>query len=113
MIPSFEDRREFERFIVELPVKFMCLDSNIERQGKTSNISPVGIGLIAQESLGLNTYLELRLQIPNSNLPLYTRGSVVWSTKTKDDKYDIGILLEEVDLIGMSRILRAMRGQKS
>lgn len=113
MTPGSEDRREFERLAIELPVKFMCLDSNIERQGTTSNISPVGIGLITGEYLKPDTSLELRLEIPNSGLPLYTRGSVVWSVKTEEAKYNIGILLEEVDLIGMSRILRAMHSQKN
>ncbi|MFH1198693.1 MAG: PilZ domain-containing protein [Candidatus Omnitrophota bacterium] len=107
MDESFEDKREFERFLINVPIMFMCLDSDLEYQGEVINISPIGIGLITNAEVGVNSSLALNIQIPDGGLPLYTRGYVVWANKIYNDKYKIGIMIQEVDLLGMSRVLRA------
>ena len=108
----FEDKREFERFLINVPVVFMCLDSDLEYQGEVINISPIGIGLIADAEVEVNSSLSLNIQISDGGLPLYTRGYVTWAKKTDSDKYNIGIMIQEIDLMGMSRVLRSIHTAK-
>ena len=105
---NFEDRRIFARFPAKFPLKFLNLSSNAEGQAETYDVSAKGLGLISEERLHPNTPLEMWLNIPDRGEPLYTRGEVVWSNSLEPNKYRIGIELDKADLMGMSRVLRAI-----
>jgi len=109
---KFLDRRVFERIPVRLPLRFLDLTSNKEGLVKTHDISGGGIGIVADEKLLPHTSLEMWLQIPNSDVPLYTRGRVVWSENFESNQYRAGISLEKVELIRMSPILMNKRLNK-
>lgn len=105
---EFKDRRIFERIPVKIPLRFFDPNSNKETLAQTLDISAQGIGLLADEKLSPNTSLEIWLRIPDKGQPLYTTGQVVWSEMTESNKYRAGIKLHRVDLMGISRVLRAM-----
>ena len=73
---------------------------------ETQDISAQGIGLLAQKELLPRTPLEIWLHLPDGDEPLYTRGQVVWSRMVEPDSYKVGVGLEKVDLMEMSRVLR-------
>ena len=105
---GFEDLRVFERFPVNLVMKYLDLGSNKEGQAQTMDISAKGIGVTTNAMLGLNTTVEMWLKVPDRGDPLYTRGEVVWSQMVSSNKYRSGVNLDKADLMGISRILRVI-----
>jgi hypothetical protein len=109
MEPEAEDKRVFARFPVNMALKFLDLLSNQEGQANAQDISAKGIGFVTSQELRPLTPLEMWLSVPDKGSPLYTRGEVAWSEMVSPSSYKIGINLERADLMGMSRILRAIR----
>jgi len=103
---NMEDRRIFQRFNVRLPATLLDLNSGLEIQAETSDVSAKGIGLALRQELRVNTPLEAWLQIPDKGEPFYARGLAVWSSREGEAGYRIGMDLERADLMGLSRILR-------
>jgi hypothetical protein len=101
-----EDRRVFERFSVEFPMRYLDLTSGREGQARTCDISAKGVGLVADRELATRTPVEVWLQIPDRGEPLYTRGEIAWARKTEANVWRAGINLEKADLMGLSRVLR-------
>ena len=104
----FKDRRIFERISVEHSLRFLAPQSNNAGLAQTQDISAQGIGLLSEKELLPNTPLEMWLYLPDSDAPFYSRGKVVWSEMVESNKYRVGVGLEKVDLMGMSRVLRTI-----
>ncbi|MDD5561631.1 MAG: PilZ domain-containing protein [Candidatus Omnitrophica bacterium] len=103
---EMEDRRIFERMEMRLPLNFLNLDSGIEGQAHTADLSAKGVGMIGGHQFEPKTPLEMWLNIPDKCEPLYLRGEVVWSRPQGVNEYRSGISLEKADLMGISRVLR-------
>jgi hypothetical protein len=102
-----QDRRMFERFNVNFPVKFLVLDGNKEGLGRIVDISASGGGLIVtKEQLNPTDSLEIWLQIPDNKEPFHTTGKVVWSTMIEPETYRVGVQFDEMDLMGLSRVIK-------
>lgn len=101
-----EDRRIFERFPAQLPMKFLDVASGNEGRAKICDISAKGVGLVTDRGLVARMPVEVWLEIPDKGEPLYTRGEVVWSEAYGARQYRIGVNLEKADLMGLSRALR-------
>jgi len=105
-----EDRREFVRFSVDFHLLFLDSKTGAEKEAQIRDVSAKGLGIITDEELNNDTILEMQIEVSDNEKPLYRRGKVVWSKQIEPNKYRIGISLENVDLIGISRILRAVYG---
>ncbi len=103
---TMEDRRIFERFSVQFPMRFLDLTNGREGQANAYDISAKGVGLVADRELVARTPVEVWLQIPDHGEPLYTRGEIAWSKKVEPNVWRAGINLEKADLMGLSRVLR-------
>ena len=103
-----KDRRVFERFKARLPVRFIDLKRNQEGAAYTCDVSAKGMGLVSQKQVNPYTPMELWLDIPDKGEPLYARGEVVWSKEAEANQFRAGVELEKADLMGMSRVLRAL-----
>ena len=103
---DMDDRRLFERFSVQFPLKILDLNSGREGKGHVYDISAKGLSFLADEDLISNTPLEMWLEVPDKGEPFYTRGEVTWSEKVQPNKYRIGVDLERANLMGLSRVLR-------
>lgn len=103
---DMEDRRVFERFAANLPVKLLDVNSGQEGEGSACDVSAKGVGLITGRKLMPGSLVEVWLSIPDHGEPLYTRGTVAWSKPGESNSYRAGINLEKADLMGLSRILR-------
>ncbi len=103
---EMNDNRIFERFQMELPVRFMSVDGK-EGLAQTFDVSAKGLGLVTANELNRYAPLEIWLDVPNSTDPLYTRGQVVWSKLGGNAGYRSGIELERADFMGISRLLRS------
>lgn len=105
---KMEDKRIFERFSARLPLRFLNLDSGKEGIGETRDISAKGIGLVTAEQLPSRTSVEIWVDVSNATSPLYSRGEVVWSL-AKGPEHWAGIDLNEADLMGVARVLKAAK----
>ena len=107
-----DERRIFERFKVDFPIKFIRKDDNREGRGRMIDISASGGGLIiTAEELSPSVHLEMWLFIPDNHEPLYTNGRVIWTKKIKEDLYRAGVEFDKVDFMGVSRALRIFRSK--
>ncbi|MCX5710269.1 MAG: PilZ domain-containing protein [Candidatus Omnitrophica bacterium] len=104
---EMEDRRIFQRFPAQLPVRFLNLTTGSEGEAQTLDVSAKGLGLTLSQELKPSSTLEMWLSIPDSGEPLYTRGEVAWSRPDAPGSFKAGINLEKADLMGLSRVLRA------
>ena len=103
---DMEDRRIFQRFSVERPLKFLDMESGSEGQAMTLDISAKGIGLVSGSELKPRAALEMWLDVTDKQEPIYTRGEVVWSKRTESGNFTSGINLEKANLMDLSRLLR-------
>jgi len=102
-----KERRLFQRFKVDFPVKYTDLLNKREGSGKMIDISAGGGGMIiTQNKVEPSTDLEVHLEIPDNLEPLHVKGKVVWSMQIGADAYRIGIQFEGVDFFGLSRALK-------
>lgn len=104
---AMQDRRIFARFPMKLPLRFIEGEAAQECTAETCDVSAKGIGLVTQQAFRPGVPLEMWLQMPDRNEPLYTRGEVVWSQMLEPNKYRTGIELEKAELMAMSRVFRA------
>jgi hypothetical protein len=110
---NFLDRRIFERIPVKLSLRFLYPTSDTENLAQTQDISAAGIGLVTDRELLPRDHLEMWLQIPDKGEPLHTTGEVAWSNIIEPNKYKVGISLEKVELMEMSRVLRTTHSYNS
>ncbi len=103
-----EDRRMFERIPAKFSVGYLDLSSRTSNRAETFDISANGIGIVTNKELPADASLDVWVDIPNSSEPLHVRGDVTWSKMVEPNKYKVGVLLDTIKLMEMSRILRAM-----
>jgi hypothetical protein len=105
---SMEDRRVFQRFKTYFSLRYLDPGENKECEGQICDISAKGVGFMCKEALKPSTPLELWLHIPDRGEPLYTRGEVMWTKPQGGSEYRCGLSLDRADLLGVSRVLRAV-----
>ena len=104
------ERRMFERFKIDLPVRFLCKESNKEEKGRIIDISAGGVGLIlTTEEVGAGMHLERWIDITEDKTPLYLTGVVVWSEKIEPQLFRVGVQFDKVDFMSMWRILNIIK----
>jgi len=102
-----EERRIFERFNVEFPVKFLDLNTDKEGAGKIINISAGGGGIIVTTKYLLpGTPLEMQLIIPDDKAPLNANAKVIWLKAMEPTLFLAGVQFDKVDFMGIARALR-------
>lgn len=103
------DRRVFVRFSLQIPIRFLEIGREKEREGQVLNISANGIGFISNTRLPNNTPLKIWIEVPGRSEPLHLLGKVIWSKKStikKDKPWRAGAQLENANLVGLSQILQ-------
>lgn len=106
---TMEDRRIFARLQVKFPLRYLNLERNREGDAQVQDLCAKGLCLVAKEQLQPNSPLEMWLKIPDKAEPLYTRGQVVWSRPEGINECRAGICFERANLMGLSRVLRAVQ----
>ena len=104
---GIQDKRIFERFKVQLPLRFIDLNEQKEGKAVTEDISAKGVGFVTAQAIKPGASLEMWLQVPDKGEPLYMRGGVAWSKpQSAASGYRTGINLERANLMGLSRALK-------
>jgi len=102
-----QERRMFQRFNIEIPVKFRSLSNNIEGSGKLINISAGGGGTIVTIKYLLpGTPLEMQILIPDDKAPLNANAKVIWLKAMEPTLFLAGVQFDKVDFMGIGRALR-------
>lgn len=104
----FEDRRMFERIPAVFSAGYLDRGSSVSNQAETFDISASGIGMMTNKELAADTPVDVWVDLPHNSEPLHVRGEVTWSKMVEPNKYKVGVLLDTIKLMDMSRILRAM-----
>ncbi len=109
---DFVDRRLFARFPVKLPLRFLEKGKIRKNEAQTVDISAIGIGFISKKKLSPDTLLEIWLDTPDRDEPLYIVGRVVWSKRRGViiRKWRTGVYLIRVNLIDLGRVLSEKNG---
>jgi hypothetical protein len=101
------DRRVFERFKAQFPLRIWDLQLARQSSGQVIDISAKGLGMVTREPLRPDAPIDMWLEIPDEHDPLYMRGRVVWQEPQDEGQYRVGICLDKVNFMGLGRALRA------
>ena len=101
------EKRIFERFKIEFPVRFLDVNARKEGRGKMMDISASGCGvLVTQTALEFGTSLEIWLHLSDNQDLFHTKGKVVWCKEVEPDVYHVGVKFDSVDFMSISHVLR-------
>ena len=111
MVWDGQERRRFPRFPSSL-VEYFPIEEGITsiKTSFTENICPVGISLLVDEEIKINTLLSLKIYLPGSKDVIEAKGRVVWTrlssflSREKRKHYDLGIEFVEIDESDRKRI---------
>jgi len=104
-----KDERIFDRFPVQLPLRYLSYDATLDGDAQTSDISAKGIGFISKQQFPLGMDLEVWVRVSEQGEPFYARARVAWSNKTGEDAFATGVDLDRVDLVALSHAVGARR----
>jgi hypothetical protein len=109
---SYEDRRTYERFQVEVPLD--CSEANCREEHSlcAHDISAEGIGVVSDKQFRPGTAVNMSLHLPGLNKELIAQGEVIWSEKSGDG-FRVGINLGQDGIMEVSTILRFLRAKPS
>lgn len=99
------ERRIFSRLNVYLPVKFKTALLANRGQAYCMNISAGGVKIITDEPVMADSAMELWVNVPNSELPFYTKGKIVWVKEDRNNLYSAGISFNEPNLIMLNTLV--------
>lgn len=108
-----EDQRIFERLAMKLPLRFLDLYQGKEGFGEINDFSAKGLGAVVMHELQPRAPVEVWINIPEQQEPIYTRGEVAWSTPHDNGTYKVGINLEKANLMNLSRACRLKKERRA
>ncbi|MFH2138917.1 MAG: PilZ domain-containing protein [Candidatus Omnitrophota bacterium] len=103
-----DERRKYLRFDAALDGTFHVQDSDIEGMLMLSNVSNDGFKATLNKEVTPGNVLECEMRLPESIMPFFVTGRVVWSRENEVDLssgFDAGIQLELIDFFERQRIL--------
>ena len=75
-----KERRKSQRFTTPLEVEYRTLNQNpIFGSVYSSDISKGGLAFTSHEMIREGTHVELRMNVPGDNVPVFATGTVSWS----------------------------------
>lgn len=101
----------FKNIVVNV-IYFRNVKKGLGRVSFTKNISAGGVCFMADEELGENEALYIRIHIPNSSSPIQAKGIVVWrnritvSWSPDKEHYEIGFKFDEINENDRERIVQ-------
>lgn len=100
------EKRKFMRFEAMLDVIYSMLGKSAEKNTSyLKNLSKDGIRLFAGRPLKKGSLVELEMQIPGDNIPVFALGEVAWIEASAKSKYDSGIRFTKIENNDRIRLL--------
>ena len=108
------ERRKYMRFSTPMDVEYRTLTLN-PIFGKTlaKDLSREGMRVGVKQNIPVGTTLEICMNVPGDNLPVFATGKVAWA-----DGLEVGVKLTKIDKQDRARVLEYvynewLRGSKS
>ena len=99
--PSGSERRKFLRFEAPLDLEYRTLTLNpIFGKALAKDLSREGVRLGVKQSLPTGTPIEICMNVPGDNLPVFATGKVAWA-----DGLEAGIRLTKMSQTDRTRVL--------
>ena len=99
--PNGSERRKFLRFEAPLDLEYRTLTLNpIFGKALAKDLSREGVRMGVKQSLPMGTPIELCLNVPGDNLPVFATGKVAWA-----DGLEAGIRLTKMSQTDRTRVL--------
>ena len=95
------ERRKYLRFNTPLEMEFKTLTLNpIFGKALAKDLSREGVRFGLRGPVAVGTPVELRLNVPGDNLPVFAAGKVAWA-----DGLDAGVRLTKINTDDRARVL--------
>ena len=95
------ERRKYLRFNTPLEMEFKTLTLNpIFGKALAKDLSREGVRFGLKGPVSIGTSVELRLNVPGDNLPVFATGKVAWA-----DGLDAGVRLTKISSDDRARVL--------
>ena len=95
------ERRKFLRFNTPLDIEYRTLTLNpIFGKALAKDLSREGMRFGAKQPLAVGTTVEICLNVPGDNLPVFATGKVAWA-----DGLDAGVKLTKINQQDRARVL--------
>ena len=106
-----DEKRNYLRREAKLNFTYKVKGSDTkEEKSITKNIDSGGICGLVDEKIKKGVWLELNIYLPTKEEPISVIAKVVWTADKKDDKIDVGIKFEEIDLRMKTKLLKYLSG---
>ena len=99
--PNGSERRRFLRFQAPLDLEYRTLTLNpIFGKALAKDLSREGVRMGVKQSLPMGTPVEICMNVPGDNLPVFATGKVAWA-----DGFEAGIRLTKMSQTDRTRVL--------
>jgi hypothetical protein len=112
-IIPFTERRAYPRFPIRISLSYLDPYSNLTVNTETYNISAIGLCMVTEKELPLDTCLEVCIHMDDNGEKIYRKGKVVWVEKCDSNKYKVGIKLDEQKLKPIPLVLRTINHKEN
>ena len=98
---SGKERRKFMRFSTPLDIEYRTLTLNpIFGKSLAKDLSKEGVRVGLKENLPIGTPLEICMNVPGDNLPVFATGKIAWA-----DGLEAGVRLTRIGQSDRTRVL--------
>lgn len=100
------EKRKFLRFDTVLSVIYSLLEKPSSRaKAYLKNLSREGLKLSGASPLKKGSLVELEMNIPGDNIPIFAYGQVAWANEVDKSNYDAGIKFTKIHTHDRIRLL--------
>ena len=105
-LQTTEERRIFERFSAQFPVKFKDSREEYGREVFLRDASAEGVRILTKERFFLDDQLALEVELPDGGEPMVLSGRVKWVKLLNLSLWDIGVQFTQVNFLKMQRLFK-------
>lgn len=99
------ERRRFLRFDIALNALCDIVNEKCRRSYKVKNISSEGALVLADKRFGQGTEINLSMDVPGDNVPIFAACRVAWQQEGPDAPYQTGLRFTKIDNSDRGRLL--------
>src|SRR5438128_1256087 len=104
--PIIPERRIFERFSSQFPVKFKDSRQDFGTDVFLRDTSASGTRIVTKERFFLQDRVSLEIKLPDGGSPMLLQGRVVWSKSLPNSAWELGLEFPRINLMGMNRMFK-------
>ena len=101
-----DDNRLFERFPARFPARFKDARADFGTVLNLRDASAFGARLTTKEKLFLRDIVTIEIRISDGHAPMILKGEVVWTKSHAQNSWEVGVKLNKIDLVQMSRLYK-------